>query len=136
MTIKAIKSNPHCELAPYFAVARNVARIPTQPPVTIKSAGGKFPAHHTHHVSGGTSRKDHVSNLVRVNHHVHDWLHVHKYAGQVLCCYEMRKQGRLDWSALGEFSGMNWPGCLERDCVVSDCAGYPWIEKMRRELVG
>lgn len=131
-TIQYLKSKSWCELSRWFILHNgNAVPVEQRPPNK-----GLYRATQTHHLVGKTSkgRTDHPSNILRVCSPVHDWLHEHRKAGQVLCCWELNRQGRLDWDALTGLDTKKWPGWMETDDCRDQCQEWPWINRLREKL--
>lgn len=134
-------SFPDCEVAPYFPRVGNeiVYQYERGQKIGQLLFGRRMPqGHHIHHVLGsanGAARENVVTNIMHVSTTAHDWLETHKVAGQVLCFWIKRQKGELNWAELTRIKGKRLPGWISTDDVIEKCVQFPFIEKMRQQLV-
>lgn len=130
--------NPDCELAKYFRRDNDIV-VPIARQVTFPVFGKSFrlEAHHIHHIVGQTpnGRTNDIRNMLAVNYAVHDWLHEYELAGRVLCCWELRRKGVLDFAYLSKLDRKCWPGKFETDDYARQCVQFPFVEHARIELI-
>lgn len=128
--------HPYCELVTHFPVANRIKIVGT---TGFPLFGGRcrIDASELHHVVGQTSlgRTDDERNVLHLNSLVHDWVTDHPCAGRMLCCWELRRKGVLDWAFLSGLDHKCWPGLFENPSYMADVERFPWLEPYHHELI-
>lgn len=131
------ESHPYCELARYF-VHHGTLVVPGKPILHKPLFGQPQEGGELHHIVGKDKRgrTDDEKNVLNLCSEVHGWItDFASCAGQVLCCVELQRQGRLDWAYLSDLDRKCWPGKFETDQFIEQCRLYPAIETLRIELI-
>lgn len=127
--------HPYCELLSHFPVAERLKIVGC---TAFPMFGGRcrIDASELHHVVGQTKkgRTNDERNVLHLNKLVHDWVTAHPCAGRMLSCWELKRQGRLDWEFLSDLDGKCWPGLFDNHSYLADVKRFPWIEPYHREL--
>ena len=144
MTDKELKAyrdaNPSCELAKYFYVGGEYRyRMSYGGDLIVPRFGSGWPnATDLHHICGsgnGAKRVNVKTNVIHVCSETHMWLEAEKLAGFVLCLYEKRRKGELDWTRLNQIKVKHVRGWLDTDDMKRACAFSEFLERCRVQLL-
>lgn len=111
-----------CQLTPLLAMTKGFREF-------VKLGAITSPTH-THHIWGGTQRRNRKANLVRVGPSAHRFIHERPNAGRVCCLYAKLVQGQLDIDSLDSCANQSTMAWVERQSFDD-----PLIELWRLEVL-
>lgn len=126
-----------CELLKHFPIIGGEVVVPGYVRFPIFKGKCEVESHHVHHVIGGDAmgRTNDKRNILALNVWVHEWVTEHSRAGRVLSCYELQRQGRIDWAFLSQISRKSYPSIMDTDAYIEACARWPFVEQLRTQLI-
>lgn len=77
----------------------------------------------THHIWGGTQRRNRKANLIRIGPTAHRFIHAFPNHGRLACLIAKMRAGKLDLAALDTCSNQFTVGWLERQ----EFDTHPWM---------